>query len=100
MLNDRSRHCMTTTHSGPDQPRVQQLRDEGITAFRAGDSARSRTLLLQAIDLNPSDIQSWLWLSASVANDAERRFCMEQVLAIDPSNQVAQRGLARLPAER
>lgn len=49
--------------------------------------------LLQTDERNE---RAWLWLSAVVDTDAERMNCLEKVIAINPDNQHALRGLAAL----
>ncbi len=71
----------------------------GITAAREGRRAEARALLHQALQVNPRSEQGWLWMSAVVETDAERRICLERVLAINPHNQTARVGLDRLKTE-
>jgi len=40
--------------------------------------------------------QYWLWMSAVVISEKERRFCLQQVLKFDPQNTDARRGLILL----
>jgi len=68
----------------------------GITAARAGHPAEARTHLQQALQADPRSEQGWLWMSAVVETDAERRMCLERVLAINPHNQTARIGLEKL----
>lgn len=48
------------------------LREQGIAALKAGDVAHARELLAQAIQHNPRDEVSWLWLSGAVDTDRDR----------------------------
>lgn len=75
---------------------VQRLRNEGIAALREGDKPRARTLLAQALKINPRDAQSWLWLSGAVDTPVEQRFCLERLLELCPKHPVALEGLAQL----
>jgi tetratricopeptide (TPR) repeat protein len=77
---------------------IEQLLREGIAALKAGDNARARDLLGQAIRHNPRDERLWLWLSGALETDAERRQCLERVLALNPNNAAARNGLAMLAA--
>ena len=70
--------------------------DAGIQAAKRGDNQEAQQLLRQALEFNPRSIAAWLWLSSVVDTDLERRECMGSVLAIDPDNQAARYGLARL----
>ncbi|PMP73308.1 MAG: hypothetical protein C0183_23065, partial [Roseiflexus castenholzii] len=76
--------------------RAERLIDEGMAAIRAGDQARARQLLSQAVQLDPQNERGWLWLSGALTDPAQRRYCLERVLAINPKNEIAQRGLASL----
>lgn len=75
---------------------VQRLRNEGIAALRDGDKPRARTLLAQALKINPRDAQSWLWLSGAVDTPVEQRFCLERLLELYPKHPAALEGLAQL----
>ena len=68
----------------------------GITAAQEGRRAEAQALLKQALLDDPSTEQGWLWMSAVVDSDAERRTCLERVLTINPHNQTAQVGLEKL----
>lgn len=71
----------------------------GITAAREGrNAAEARALLQQALQAEPRSEQGWLWMSAVVETDDERRICLERVLTINPNNQTAQAGLEKLSA--
>ena len=50
-------------------------------------------MLLLAIELDDHDEQAWLWLSSVVESPADKRVCLENVLAINPDNRAAQKGL-------
>jgi hypothetical protein len=68
----------------------------GISAAREGRRAEAQALLQQAVQANPRSEQGWLWMSAVVETDDERRTCLERVLTINPHNQTAKIGLERL----
>lgn len=71
---------------------------EGIEAAQAGDRAKARRLLTQAIRRNPDSAEAWLWLSDTFNTPEGRAFCLEKVLSIDPANRPARHGLAALRA--
>lgn len=77
---------------------VADLTQRGIAALRSGNTALAYDLLQQATTRDPGNVHGWLWLSGAASNVAERRVCLERVLAIDPANAAAQRGLAQLSA--
>lgn len=69
---------------------------EGIQAAKAGEHERARALLLPLVEQDENNEQAWLWLSGVMPTWEERRICLENVLTINPDNETAQRGLARL----
>lgn len=75
-----------------------RLLREGMTAVRAGEHEQGRDLLLQALEINDRSEQAWLWLSGAMTKREDRIVCLENVLAINPNNELAQKGLQRLGA--
>jgi hypothetical protein len=75
---------------------TDDLMKRGIAALEAGRKAEARTLLVQVLRQDKRNEMAWLWLSGAVDTDAERCACLEGVLALDPHNAVAQRGLEHL----
>ncbi len=73
---------------------------QGIVALKAGDTSTACQLLVQAVQENPRDEKAWLWLSAALEDEEKRAACLERVLAINPDNEPAQRGLAALRREQ
>ncbi|MFO7170296.1 MAG: hypothetical protein DIU80_019900, partial [Chloroflexota bacterium] len=78
--------------------RSAALTEQGAAALKAGDRARAQALLGEAIRLDPRNERAWLWMSGVVTSVAHRRQCLERVLAINPANEAARRGLANLGA--
>jgi len=81
----------------PTVSQTELLTQQGMVALQANDKARAYDLLSRAIQLEPHNEQAWLWLSGAVESTAERRYCLEQVLVINPHSAAAQRGMALLP---
>ena len=69
---------------------------QGIAALKAGRKAEAHNLLMQAIQQDERNEMAWLWLSGTTDTDEDRRICLENVLAINPNNEAARRGLAML----
>jgi hypothetical protein len=67
-----------------------------IAAVKAGDKAAGQRLLAEVIRGDPRNEAAWLWMAAALDSDEQRRTCLERVLAINPDNPAARRGLARL----
>ena len=79
---------------------MSDLLQQGIAALKAGDKTTAHRLLDRAVRVNPRDEHAWLWLSGAVDSDEERLACLEKVLAINPHNEPAQRGMSALEQKR
>lgn len=78
---------------------IDQSIDDGIVAYKEGQSQRAFELITQALHADPTREKGWLWLSALVQSDAERRYCLERVIEINPSHIPAQHGIQSLPSD-
>jgi Tfp pilus assembly protein PilF len=63
---------MSTSQAPTASP--EQLVAQGIAAYKSGDTAQARSLLIEALQFDPNLEAAWLWLSGVVADDAERRY--------------------------
>ena len=77
----------------PNSAQVAELLRAGIAAARDGRTQEARQALLQVTELDERNEHAWLWLSGVVESFEDRRTCLENVLAINPDNPYAQRGL-------
>ena len=77
---------------------IQTTLNQAIEAAKAGRKAEARQLLEAVLDADQRNEQAWLWLSGVVDDDEERTICLENVLTINPHNEVARKGLAALGA--
>jgi len=75
---------------------MSDLVKEGIRIFRSGDKELARQYFEQALADDPEDWEAWLWLSGAVDDDNERMLYLNKVLAIDPDNKAAKKGLRML----
>lgn len=78
---------------------LEELLKRGIAAAKAGEREMARDLLMRIVEQDERNIKAWLWLSSVVDRPDDRQICLENVLAIDPDNQVARRGLELLLKE-
>ncbi|MFN8455585.1 MAG: hypothetical protein U0401_13115 [Anaerolineae bacterium] len=74
--------------------------DDAIEAIRMGDREEGRQILEGLLESDEGNEQIWLWLSTVVDGDEDREVCLENVLAINSANGIAQRGLDALRAGR
>ncbi|MFL7794271.1 MAG: tetratricopeptide repeat protein [Anaerolineae bacterium] len=72
------------------------LLNQAKIALKEGRRVEARLLLVQLIQQDRYNEEAWLWLSGAVDGTDERRKCLEQILTINPSNELALRGLKRL----
>ena len=75
---------------------TQFLLNQAIVAIKAGDLAGGRKLLESVLEVDPDNENAWVWMSAAVSTDVERRHCLEQVLKLNPDNAQAKHGLEKL----
>lgn len=77
-----------------ETPSIPDLVHQAIAAAKAGRRREARALLARALQKNPQHVTAWLWMSGVVDSPQEQVECLRRVLAIDPENAVARKGLA------
>jgi tetratricopeptide (TPR) repeat protein len=82
------------------QQRANQLLREGISAGKSGQRDRARELLMRVVEQDQENVQAWLWLSGVVDDLDDQQICLENVLALDPDNDIARRGLTWVRNQR
>lgn len=70
----------------------QQLA-EAVRLSRQGQDAEARRLLVQILERQPSNEQAWLWLGRILPDIAQRRYCLERVLKLNPESSQAHEAL-------
>jgi Tol biopolymer transport system component len=78
------------------QEDIQTLLRTAIQAAQSGNKAVARAILEQVIEQAPDNELAWIWLASVVETSAERRNCLQKVLAINPKNERARQALSRL----
>lgn len=78
---------------------VDQIVQAGLAAAKAGRRDEARQLLLQAVQQNEQSEMAWLGLSTLVDDEDEQQICLENVLTLNPHNEIAQQKLALLRPE-
>jgi len=81
---------MAPSHT-PSAPFVDSsaLVQDGIAAAQRGDRAMARTMLLQATEIDGSNVDAWLWLASISEYPEELLVFLDHVLDIDPQNRRA-----------
>ncbi|ABQ88487.1 hypothetical protein RoseRS_0044 [Roseiflexus sp. RS-1] len=77
-------------------PDVHRILTDAVTAIRSGDKARGRTLLAQALRIDPRNETAWLGMASVAETPERRRECLERALTINPNSQIARRALQKL----
>jgi hypothetical protein len=72
---------------------VEAMVREGVAAVKAGKRDDARMMLTKAVELDPYNEEGWLWLSGVIDAPEDQRTCLENVLAINPANDKARKGL-------
>jgi tetratricopeptide (TPR) repeat protein len=79
---------------------VQEKLRRGILAAKEGKREEARQLLVEVVEADENQLQAWLWLSYVVDTSEDKEICLENVLALDPDNEYAQKGLAWLSTQK
>ena len=91
---------MPTDTIHPHPTDIHDLLQAGIAAAKSGQAQKARSLIMQALEHDEHNVQAWIWLSGVVDSLEERQICLENVLTIDPSNKMAQKGLSLLEKQQ
>ncbi len=75
---------------------IETTLQQAVTAAKAGRTAEARHLLETVLDADRHNEQAWIWMSSVVDSDEDRVICLENVLTINPQNEMARKGLAAL----
>ena len=74
--------------------------NQAIITIKAGNKQTGKQLLIEILKSEPHNENVWLWMTQVVSKKDDKIKCLEQVLKINPDNEIAQKGMARLrPAE-
>ncbi|HEX2913243.1 MAG TPA: hypothetical protein VH186_20745 [Chloroflexia bacterium] len=65
----------------------------------AGNEVDSTRLFNEAVQDGWNTEMDWLWLATKVNLDAQRKYCLERALAINPQSQMARKALKTLKAK-
>jgi hypothetical protein len=68
---------------------MQPLVQSAIDAANRGENNKAMEFLKQALAVNPNDVDAWLVVAAIVEQPERKRQCLNRVLTLDPTNQLA-----------
>lgn len=66
---------------------------QAIDLIRQGNLAEGSRILSQVLNKNPENATAWLWMSACVADNEKKVYCLQKVISLEPANQAARKGL-------
>src|SRR5688572_10629588 len=67
---------------------------QAAALYQKGDKLKAREILLELVGIDEGNEKAWLLLSAVVDTLEDRQIALENVLAINPTNEKALKGLA------
>jgi hypothetical protein len=70
----------------------------GIEAAREGNREEARNLFGLLTRQEPNNVQAWLWLAGVADGPEQRRAALERVVELDPTNEMAVKGLQAMGA--
>ena len=68
---------------------MQPLVQSAIDAANRGENNKAMEFIKQALAANPNDVDAWLVVAAIVEQPERKRQCLNRVLSLDPTNQIA-----------
>lgn len=74
--------------------------DDAIQHIRMGNHEKGRQILEELLEVDETNEDIWLWLTSVVDSEEDIEICLENVLALNPNNVLAQRGLEALSEGR
>jgi len=79
---------------------MNELTSQGVAFLEAGNESKAQELFIESLRQNIKDAETWFWLATTFKDSADRARCLRYVTQlIDPSNEIAQKGLVFLSQE-
>lgn len=75
---------------------MDDLLQQGITAYKTGKRDEARKIFITTIKQNPNNEIAWGWMFEVSKDDKERIYCLQQILRINPNNEKAQQKLVAI----
>ena len=74
---------------------MEDLLQQGITAYRAGKRDEARKFFTTLVKQNPDSERAWEWMYNVCSTDNERIHCLKQIIRINPKNEKANQLFAK-----
>lgn len=72
--------------------------EKAIQLIQAGERAQAQRLLTEILSADSRHEGAWLWLAVCVDQVERKRYCLQKILGINPTNEQARRQLQELDA--
>jgi hypothetical protein len=86
----------TDTSPSPTPTPPAEMLVRGIAAARAGDDIEALRLLRRVTEMEPGNVEAWVWRASVAENPADKKAFLEEALTLDPNNVEAKLALERL----
>ena len=70
--------------------------EEAIAAIQSGDKVKGREIIAELLKADRNDEQAWLWLTQTDITLEQKIKSLQNVLKINPANEIAKEGLQKL----
>ena len=67
-----------------------------IAYIKSGNRTAGQQLLMKVIKADPKNEAAWLWMASAVDDLERKKECLQKVLQINPSNEVAKKALPKI----
>ena len=78
---------------------VSEKLSYAIQLIKAGNKQAALPILKEIIQTEPGNENAWLWLYSCVDRPEQKKYCLQQALKINPSNQNARQALSKLSGQ-
>jgi len=75
---------------------MHQFVQSAIEAANQGDKNKATDFIKQVLASNPNDVDAWLVLASIIDEPKRKRQCLNRVLALDPTNQIAREEMLKM----
>lgn len=75
---------------------ARELYAKALQAANAGDSQTARKLIVRSVEADPGFLEGWWALANIIDDDQQKRYCLDQVLKIDPNHEKARELVSKL----
>jgi hypothetical protein len=79
---------------------MDDLLQQGITAYKAGKRDEARNFFVSIVEQSPDNERAWEWMYNVCNTDKGRIHCLQQILRINPKNRKANQLFKKFPVSK